>query len=464
MLRFYNTLRNKKEPFVPLHPEKALIYTCGPTVYDYNHIGNFRSYIFEDLLRRYLKFKGYQVTQVMNITDVDDKIIKASKAAGKDIGEYTRKYIDAFFADLDALRIERAEFYPRATEHIPQMVLLVKRLQEKGFAYTRENSVYFRLSDFPSYGKLSKIDLQGIKPGARIDLDEYGKEDVRDFVLWKGKKEGEPFWETELGPGRPGWHIECSAMSMHYLGESFDIHTGGVDLIFPHHENEIAQSEAATGRQFVRYWLHCRHLIVEGEKMSKSKGNYYTLRDLLEEGYEPQAIRYLLLSTHYRRQLNFTKEGLTQATHSLKNLGDFLLRLRQSKPVEGYNQALGKAAKEATAGMERALDDDLNISPALASLHQLVKEVNISLERGEVGEKNISEIRGALENFDRITGILPAVEEEPLDETIRKLIAERDAARQNKEYHKADLIREKLSRMGIILEDTRNGVRWKREP
>ncbi len=464
MLRFYNTLSGKKEPFVPLHPDKALIYTCGPTVYDYAHIGNFRSYIFEDLLRRYLKFKGYQVTQVMNITDVDDKIIRASKEAGKDIGDYTGKYIDAFFADLDALRIERAEFYPRATEHIPPMVSLVKRLQEKGFAYTRENSIYFRLSDFPSYGKLSKIDLQGIKPGARIDLDEYGKEDVRDFVLWKGKKEGEPFWETELGPGRPGWHIECSAMSMHYLGESFDIHTGGVDLIFPHHENEIAQSEAATGRQFVRYWLHCRHLIVEGEKMSKSKGNYYTLRDLLEEGYEPLAIRYLLLSTHYRRQLNFTREGLTQATHSLKNLGDFLLRLRQSKPIEGYNKALGKAVIEATAGMERALDNDLNISPALASLHQLVKEVNISLERGEVGEKNMKEVKEVLDKYDRVTGILPAVEEEPLGETVRKLIAEREAARQMKEYHKADLIREKLRRMGIILEDTRDGVRWKREP
>ncbi|MFB0517745.1 MAG: cysteine--tRNA ligase [Acidobacteriota bacterium] len=464
MLRFYNTLSGKKEPFVPLHPDKALLYTCGPTVYDYAHIGNFRAYIFEDLLRRYLKFKGYQVTQVMNITDVDDKIIKASKAAGQDIGEYTREYIDAFFADLDALRIERAEFYPRATEHIPQMVALVKRLQEKDFAYIRENSIYFRLSAFPSYGKLSKIDLQGIKPGARIDLDEYGKEDVRDFVLWKGKREGEPFWETELGAGRPGWHIECSAMSMHYLGESFDIHTGGVDLIFPHHENEIAQSEAATGRQFVRYWLHCRHLIVEGEKMSKSKGNYYTLRDLLEEGYEPMAIRYLLLSTHYRRQLNFTREGLTQATHSLKNLGDFLLRLRQSKPIEGYNQALGKATKEAAAGMERALDDDLNISPALASVHQLVKEVNISLERGEIGEKNMSEVREVLDKFDRVTGILPPVEEESIDETIRKLIAERESARRNKEYQKADLIREKLRRMGIILEDTRDGVRWKRKP
>ncbi len=311
MLRFYNTLSNRKEPFVPLYPGKVLIYTCGPTVYDYAHIGNFRSYIFEDLLRRYLKFKGYQVTQVMNITDVDDKIIRASKAAGQDIGEFTKKYISAFFEDLDALGIERAEFYPRATEHIPEMVELIKKLQQKGFTYTTDGSIYFKLSSFPSYGKLSKIDLQGIKPGARMDLDEYEKEDVRDFVLWKGKKEGEPYWKTELGPGRPGWHIECSAMSMHYLGESFDIHAGGVDLIFPHHENEIAQSEAATSRQFVRYWLHCRHLIVEGEKMSKSKGNYYTLRDLLGKGYQPLAVRYLLLSAHYRRQLNFTKEGLT---------------------------------------------------------------------------------------------------------------------------------------------------------
>ena len=463
MLKFYNKLSNKKEPFVPLYPGKALLYTCGPTVYDYAHIGNFRSYIFQDLLRRYLKFKGYKVTQVMNITDVDDKIIKASKAAGEDIGEFAKKYIDAFFSDVDALRIERAEFYPRATEHIPQMVELIKRLQQKGFAYTREGSIYFRLSSFPSYGKLSKIDLQGIKPGTRIDLDEYSKEDVRDFVLWKEKKEGEPYWETELGPGRPGWHIECSAMSMHYLGESFDIHTGGVDLIFPHHENEIAQSEAATGQQFVRYWLHCRHLIVEGEKMSKSKGNYYTLRDLLEEGFEPLVIRYLLLFTHYRRQLNFTKEGLTQATHSLSNLRDFLLRLQQSKTIEGYNQALGKATKEAMAEMERAMDDDLNISPALASLYQLMKEVNISVERGEIGEANKKEVMEVLGNFDRVMGILPPVEEEPLEETIKKLIAEREAARQNKEYQKADLIREKLRQMGVILEDTRDGVRWKRK-
>ena len=464
MLRFYNTLSNRKEPFVPLYPGKAFIYTCGPTVYDYAHIGNFRSYIFEDLLRRHLKFKGYQVTQVMNITDVDDKIIRASKASGKDIGEFTKKYINAFFEDLDALGIERAEFYPRATEHIPEMVELIKKLQQKGFTYTTDGSIYFKLSSFPSYGKLSKLDLRGIKPGARIDLDEYEKEDVRDFVLWKGKKEGEPYWKTELGPGRPGWHIECSAMSMHYLGRSFDIHAGGVDLIFPHHENEIAQSEAATGRQFVRYWLHCRHLVVEGKKMSKSKGNYYTLRDLLEEGYEPLAIRYLLLSTHYRRQLNFTKEGLTQATHTLRNLRDFLLRLQRSKTIEGYNQVLGGATKEAMAGMERALDDDLNISPALASLYYLVKEVNISLDRGEIGEVNKREVMGVLDNFDRVVRIFPPVEEESLDETIRRLIAGRELARQKKEYQKADLIREKLRQMGIILEDTTDGVRWRREP
>ncbi|RMF88331.1 MAG: cysteine--tRNA ligase, partial [Nitrospinota bacterium] len=317
MLKFYNSLTRRKEEFHPIEPGRVRMYTCGPTVYDYAHIGNFRAYIFEDILRRYLKYKGYQVTQVMNITDVDDKTIRESRRRGMSLKEFTSFYVQAFFEDLETLNIERAEYYPAATEHIDQMVALIKRLIENGHTYEVDGSIYFRISTFPAYGRLAGLDAVQLQGGAsgRVDADEYGKEDVRDFVLWKAWREedGDVFWETELGKGRPGWHIECSAMSMHYLGEHFDIHTGGIDNLFPHHENEIAQSEAATKKPFVNYWLHCQHLLVNNAKMSKSLGNFYTLRDLLERGYKPKAIRYALLSTHYRQQHNFTFEGLAAA-------------------------------------------------------------------------------------------------------------------------------------------------------
>ena len=341
MIRFHNTLSRCKEEFRPLVDGEVRLYTCGPTVYDYAHIGNFRAYVWEDLLRRYLKASGYRVTQVMNITDVDDKTIRGAREAGASLEEFTARYIEAFFEDLDALGIERAEHYPRATRHIPEMIALIERLHETGHAYESKGSHYFRLDSFPTYGRLARLDREGMIENFRVDSDEYEKSDVRDFVLWKARKEGEPCWETPLGPGRPGWHVECSAMSMKYLGESFDIHTGGADNVFPHHENEIAQSEAATGKRFVRTWMHCAHLVVNGEKMSKSKGNFYTLRDLQRQGHDPQAIRYLLVSQHYRKPLNFTLDGIAWAAANLNRLGDCRRRLREPAPP-GANAALAE--------------------------------------------------------------------------------------------------------------------------
>ncbi|MDH4257816.1 MAG: cysteine--tRNA ligase, partial [Candidatus Aminicenantes bacterium] len=317
MIRFFNTLSGKLEPFHPLKKGEVKLYTCGPTVYDHAHIGNFRAYAFEDLLKRFLVFMGYKVTHVMNITDVDDKTIKGAHSEGISLQEYTKKYIDSFFKDIDTLRMARADHYPRATEHIPEMIQMIKGLMEKGYAYAKDGSIYFSIAKFPNYGRLSKINLKELKPGERVELDEYEKDNIIDFALWKHKKEGEPFWETEVGPGRPGWHIECSVMSSKYLGETFDIHCGGTDNIFPHHENEIAQSEAYFGKKFVNYWLHCRHLIVDGEKMSKSLGNQYTLRDLLDKNIDPLVLRFLLISTHYRKMLNFTFKALEQASASL---------------------------------------------------------------------------------------------------------------------------------------------------
>src|SRR5580658_1084679 len=330
-IRLYNTLSNRLEPLQPLHPGEVRIYTCGPTVYDFAHIGNFRTFTFQDILRRFLRSQGYRVLQVMNPTDVDDRIIQNAAAAHVTIREYTERYVEAFLEDMRALRLEMPEEIVRATDHIEDMVDLIQRLQKKGLTYESDGSVYYRISKFPEYGKLSKIDVGGIKAGARVDNDRYEKDDARDFALWKSPKPDEHFWETRIGPGRPGWHIECSAMAMKYLGDTLDIHTGGVDLAFPHHENEIAQSEAATGKQFVRHWLHAEHLIIEGQKMSKSLGNFYTLRDLFAHGHKPSTIRYLLLSVPYRRQLNFTEEGLTQARNSTERLRNFLLRLKRAE-------------------------------------------------------------------------------------------------------------------------------------
>jgi len=458
-IRFYNTLSRRLEPFEPLTPGQVRLYTCGPTVYNYAHVGNYRTYAFEDLLRRFLKWKGLEVIQVMNVTDVDDKTIRGAREAGISLDEYTRPYIESFFADLEALRLQRAEYYPRATEHVPEMIELVKRLEAGGHTYAAEGAVYYRISTFPSYGKLSGMDLDALQPGARVEVDEYAKEEARDFALWKAAREGELQWESPWGPGRPGWHIECSAMSMKYLGETFDIHTGGVDNIFPHHENEIAQSEGATGKPFVKYWLHSAHLIVEGQKMSKSLGNQYTLRELLAKGYDPLAIRYLLLGTHYRRQLNLTFEGLEAAAAAVTRLADFYRRVGEYDG-DGSDD-LEEALATARATFEAALDDDLGIAEALAAVFELVTAANRAMDAGELSAAGRTKLHAALDSFDAVLDVfhpVPVV----LDEEIEKLIAEREEARHARDYARADAIRDRLAAAGVVLEDTPSGVRWKR--
>jgi cysteinyl-tRNA synthetase len=402
MLRFYNTLTGKVEEFQPLEPGKVRMYTCGPTVYNYPHIGNFRTFVFQDILRRWLKLSGYQLLHVMNITDVDDKTIANAAAAGMSLRDYTDKFAQAFWEDSAVLSIEKPETVARATDHIEEMAALIERLLEKGLAYRSEGSVYFRIREFPRYGCLSGIDLSGIKPGARVDVEEYEKSDPRDFALWKAAKPGEPAWETSVGRGRPGWHIECSAMAMKYLGESFDIHTGGVDLVFPHHENEIAQSEGASGQPFVRYWIHCEHLFVEGEKMSKSKGNYYTLRDLLAKGHKPSALRYLLASVPRRKQLNFTFDGLHQATQSVERLRNFRLRLRTEKLPPGDTPAMAERAARARQEFDQALDDDINTAEALAAVFDLVRDVNSAMDGGKFRQDDAAPVEAVLDRFDSI--------------------------------------------------------------
>ncbi|MCM8777735.1 MAG: cysteine--tRNA ligase [Candidatus Omnitrophica bacterium] len=459
MIKFYNTLTKRKEEFKPIKEGMVGLYTCGPTVYDLAHIGNFRAYVFEDLLHRYLEYRNFKVIRVMNITDVDDKTIKGCQREGISLREYTDRYLFAFMEDMETLRLKKPDYMPRATEHIPDMVSLIKKLLQKGYAYRKDGSIYFRLSKFPSYGKLSGIDLSQIKPGARVDVDEYEKEDVRDFALWKEEKEG-VFWDTEIGRGRPGWHIECSAMSMKYLGESFDIHTGGVDNIFPHHENEIAQSEAATGKKFVNYWLHCAHLLVNNEKMSKSKGNFYTLRDLLKKGYNPISIRYLLISTHYRDPLNFTEKSLIQADSTIKNYNAFYQALEFCKR-EKRDKSVKDAIEKARQGFISGLDDDLNISLALSEIFNLIKKVNISISEGSLSIVDALDVKSFLEEIDSVLAILDK-EKKELTEEEKGMIKEREKARKDKNFTKADEIREILKNKGIILEDTPYGTRWKK--
>ena len=475
-IRFQNTLSGRVEPFVPLTPGEARIYTCGPTVYDFAHIGNFRTFVFQDVLRRFLAMKGFRVHQVMNLTDVDDRIIQNAAAAGVGIREYTEKYVRAFLEDMDALGLERPEQIVRATDHIEQMVALVERLRERTYTYVSDGSIYYRIAKFPSYGKLSKIDMSGIQAGARVEVDRYEKEDARDFALWKAPKPGEHFWETRIGAGRPGWHLECSAMSMHYLGETLDIHTGGIDLAFPHHENEIAQSEAATGKPFVRYWLHAEHLLVDGEKMSKSLGNFYTLRDLFAKGHKPSSIRYLLASVPYRRQLNFTVDGLQQAASSVERLRNFAARLGAEKLPEGATQGFAERAGRAEADFLAGLEDDLNTAQALAAMFDLVRDANSAMDRGEFRSGDARAVLAALERFDHIFAVLEDRDAERLralgygggeeisDAEIEGLIAERQAARKRRDFTVADQVRRKLLDRGILLEDTRDGgLRWKRK-
>ncbi len=462
MLKISNTLSGQLEEFYPLEDSLVRMYTCGPTVYGYAHIGNFRTFIFEDVLKRYLRFKGYRVKHVMNITDVDDKTIRDSMATEPgQLREYTDQYTAAFMEDCRQLRILEPDLVVHATDHIPEMVSLIERLTAKGHTYEKDGSTYFRISSFKNYGKLSKLDAEGIKAGARVDVDEYDKQDARDFVLWKAAKPGEPSWETSIGPGRPGWHIECSAMGLKYLGETFDLHCGAVDLIFPHHENEIAQSESDTGKPFVRYWVHGEHLIVDGEKMAKSKGNYYTVRDLLGKGIDALDVRFALLSVPYKRKLNFTFEALHQAGSSLKRLQDFVLRLSTDRFKTGANQAVMRLADEALARFEQAMDEDLNTAQALAALFDLVREVNTAMDQGAVLEEDRAAIHKALNEMNQVFDILAEPESE-VDSHIRELIEQRNDARKAKDFASADRFRSQIYEMGYIIEDTREGTRWKK--
>ena len=468
MIRFHNTLGGKVEEFVPIEPGRVRLYTCGPTVYDYPHIGNWRAYVFEDLLRRFLKYRGFDVLHVMNITDVDDKTIRGANARGIGLEDYTRPFIEAFHAERDTLAILPADHYPRATAFIPEMAALIKILLDKGVAYRKDGSIYFAIDKFPSYGRLSRINLEDRRPGSRGDSDEYEKDSVHDFALWKAPKEGEPVWETGIGPGRPGWHIECSAMSAKYLGPTFDIHCGGVDNIFPHHENEIAQSEAANGVPFVRYWLHCHHLVVDGEKMAKSKGNFFRLADILAKGYEPAEIRFLLLSTHYRKMLDFTEDGLRQARTSRNRIRNLLFELRHIERDLPEDPATARALETARRGFVAGLEDDLNISEALAAIFELVKGVNILIAEGRLGRPDARKVLAFIEEVD--TAVLACLAGKPgdgaaagdIDTWVRDKIEARQKARAAKDFKRADEIRQELAAAGIVLEDTKEGLRWKR--
>lgn len=476
-IRFHNTLTGQTEPFVPLVPGKVTIYTCGPTVYNYAHIGNYRTFIFQDVLRRYLKSQRFQVEQVMNLTDVDDRIIQRAAEAGVSIREYTDKYIQAFLDDRRTLNMEVPEHVVRATDHIDEMVRLIQRLTEKGFTYNSEGSIYFRISKFPKYGQLSKIDVSGMQTGTRVDVDRYDKDNVRDFALWKSPKPGEHFWETPIGPGRPGWHIECSAMAMEYLGETLDIHSGAVDLTFPHHENEIAQSEAATGKQFVRYWLHSEYLLIDHEKMSKSMGNFATLRELLSQGHKPSAVRFLLTSVPYRTQLNFTPDGLVSAASSVERLRNFASRVRDGNWAPGSSPAIAERAAKAQNEFDAGLADDLNTAQALAAIFDLIRDINIAMDRGEFRRDDVAPILRVLDSFDAIFAVLRDDDSDklralgfavdavvPNNAEIEKLVAERQAARKRRDFAASDRIRDQLVAHGITLEDTRDGnVRWKRK-
>ncbi|MCM8764313.1 MAG: cysteine--tRNA ligase [Candidatus Omnitrophica bacterium] len=462
MIMLFNTLSRKKEVFKPIEEGTVKMYTCGPTVYDFAHIGNFRAYVFEDLLHRFLEYAGYRIIRVMNITDIDDKTIAGAIRENVSLQQFTEKYIRAFFEDMECLKLKKATYFPRATHHISEMVSIIKILLEKGYAYKKDGSIYFRISSFPSYGKLSQYDFDRITT-ARTDSDEYEKEQARDFALWKGTKDEPFFWNTDIGKGRPGWHIECSAMSMKYLGETFDIHTGGVDNIFPHHENEIAQSEAATGKKFVNYWLHCAHLLVNGEKMSKSKGNFYTLRDLLKKGYDPCGIRYLLMTTHYRDPLNFSEKSLKQAENTVKHLQAFHQRVFFATNINGESESeIAKAIEVASDGFFNALADDLNISAAMAEIFRLMRNVNESFEAGRLTAKDGEKIITFLNRINEVIAVIDTSEEK-LPEDIIYLVRKREQARKEKNYQLADSIRKELADRGILLEDTPYGTRWIRK-
>ncbi len=469
-LRIYNTLTCRNDELIPGGEKKektedyppVTIYSCGPTVYSYAHIGNLRTFMFNDFLRRYLKFRGFKVDHAMNITDVDDKTIASSNNEGVTLKEYTDKYTEIFFEDLKTLNIEKVEHTPRATDSIDSMIDIIEKLKQKDYVYEKDGSLYFRISGYDKYGKLSRLDSREIRSGARCDTDEYEKDDARDFALWKAPKEGEIFWETPFGKGRPGWHIECSAMIRKIFNSPIDIHTGGVDLIFPHHENEIAQSEAAYDEQFVRHWIHIEHLLVNNKKMSKSEGNFYTLRDLLEKGYSPRSIRYLLISSHYRKQLNFTFDGLRQADQSLARIDNFLIRLKDVKRTEDTGADTEEKTDKFITDFTAMLDDDLNVSGGLGVFFEFLHEINSLISDDKLSAKDRDKITDALKKIDSVFGfIFFEDEEESVDaEKIEKLIEERAAAKKEKNFARADEIRDILLAENIILEDTKDGTRW----
>jgi cysteinyl-tRNA synthetase len=464
-LRFYNTLSQQTEEFVPATDNTVRMYSCGPTVYDFAHIGNFRTFTFVDILRKWLRASGFSLQHVMNVTDVDDKIIRNAVAQHKSLNDYTAIYTKAFLDDCAALRLERPESLVPATEHIDDMAAAIERLTAGGHTYTSDGSVYFRIASFPGYGKLSHNDFSGNIAGARVDVDEYEKADARDFALWKAPKEGEPFWPTAMGPGRPGWHIECSVMAIKYLGGTLDIHMGGVDLVFPHHENEIAQSESLTGKPFARFWLHAEFLMVEGQKMSKSLGNYFTLRDILSKGYSPEAIRYLLSSVPYRKQLNFTFDGLKSAATAIDRLRNFKLRLETDRFPEGASEQFSARTATATQAFHSGMDEDLNTAEALAAVFEYVRDANSAMDAGDFRSGDAAAALTLLQLFDSVFDVLrPSTADAGLpDSDVEALIGERTAAKKSKDFARADRIREQLLEQGIILEDTKSGIRWKRK-
>jgi cysteinyl-tRNA synthetase len=492
-LHLYNTLSAKVEEFRALVDNEVRMYACGPTVYDYGHIGNLRTFVAVDILRRFLRQSGYKVRHVMNITDVDDKIIRNSARDGISVQQYTAKYENAFLEDISALNIEQP-ILVRATEHIPEMAEFIAELETKGFAYRAEDgSYYFRIAKFPAYGQLSKKDFAGMEDGARVDVDEYEKDSARDFALWKAPKPGETSWETVIGPGRPGWHIECSVMAMEELGETFDLHAGGEDLIFPHHENEIAQSEALTGKMFAHFWFHVRFLLVEGEKMSKSLGNFYTLRDLVLKGHKPSSIRFLLASVPYRNQLNFTFDGLKQAAVSVERLRNFHLRLITGQFPAGSTEGMSELARETNERMRAGMDDDLNTAQAQAAIFDMVRKANGAMDAGQFKKDDISALLASLERFDELFAVLKDDDgpktrsimewakadgreneiSEALLETvgaqqvsdieIEKKVTVMEAARRSRNFKVSDSIRAELGALGVIVEITKDGVRWRRK-
>ena len=492
-LQIFNTLSGKIEKLRTIQPKTVHMYSCGPTVYDYGHIGNFRTFVAVDLLRRFLLQSGYKVRHVMNITDVDDKIIRNSARDGVTVQQYTAKFEKAFLEDAAMIGIEQPKLV-RATEHITAMADFVAKLLDKGIAYrTDDGSYYFRIAKFPEYGKLSKKDFSGMLDGARVDVDEYDKDSARDFAVWKGPRQGEASWDTKVGPGRPGWHLECSVMSMEELGESFDLHAGGEDLVFPHHENEIAQSESLTGKPFARFWFHARFLLVEGEKMSKSAGNFFTLRDLVLKGHKPSSLRYLLASVPYRNQLNFTFDGLKQAAVSVERLRNFRLRLGAGSFEAGSNPQMQTLASEAISKMRAALEDDLNTAQAQAAIFEMVRQANTALDSGALKKDDAVALIGALKKFDEVFAVLEdddapkmkkvlqwaqaerreyditdslreALQSGQLsDSDIESKISEMKAARTARDFKKSDAIRAELTEAGVLIEITKDGVRWRRK-